>query len=266
MALPSDEILRRMCVGLRVPELKAELQRHGQSDEGRRADLVDSLVNCLRADFEAAASSQNTSESSKRGYIYHVDTNQPMWGWCSTLKGENVFLTSTNGKYGVRNAIIGCALEQGGFEGVCSDTVFAHGKHWFELKAKEPAHFLNLCFISVVDANRSHLDLQHLCNTGDRSLFYGPSRGVAQGDAFVSLCRQNHISESLYGMSNYDWQTAYPCLVCLDADQSRLSFYINGNLVPLVENIVIPGRVAVWSKFKGHTGTLILRTGIQPPV
>ena len=76
MALPSDEILRRMCVGLRVPELKAELQRHGQSDEGRRADLVDSLVNCLRADFEAAASPQNT-----RGYIYHVDTNQRMWGW-----------------------------------------------------------------------------------------------------------------------------------------------------------------------------------------
>ena len=80
MALPSDEILRRMCVGLRVPELKAELQRHGKSDEGKRADLVDSLVNCLRADFEAAASSQNTSESSERGYIYHVDTNQPMWG------------------------------------------------------------------------------------------------------------------------------------------------------------------------------------------
>ena len=103
-------------------------------------------------------------------------------------------------------------------------------------------------------------------NTGDRSLFYGSSRGVAQGDAFVSLIRQNHISESVYGMSNYDWQTAYPCLVCLDADERRLSFYINGNLVPIVENVAIPGRVAVWSKFKGHTGTLILRTGIQPPV
>ena len=56
MAPPPDDILKRMCVGLRVPELQAELRRRGKSGDGKRAELVDRLVVCLRSDFASVDS------------------------------------------------------------------------------------------------------------------------------------------------------------------------------------------------------------------
>ena len=41
---PSDEILHRMCIGLRVPELRSELHRRGKDESGKRAELVERLV------------------------------------------------------------------------------------------------------------------------------------------------------------------------------------------------------------------------------
>ena len=55
-------------------------------------------------------------------------------------------------------------------------------------------------------------------------------------------------------------------LVCLDMKERRLSFFIDGRLVHLIQRIPVRARVAVWSKFEGLQGTLLLRTGIGPPV
>ena len=259
---PSDEILRRMCIGLRVPELKLELSRRGKDDNGKRAELVDRLITCLRADFGVVGTSAFTGDASSNVIIspnrsaYHVDVSQPMWGWSEKIKGPHVFLSTTNGKNGIRNTIIGSGLERGNFSGVCSDIVFTNGRHWFKFKGGDPASLLHLCFISVVDAGRTDSDLVELCTRGERNIY------LDQGaTGIVSLNCQNHQGD------NFDWRRTYnETLVCLDADERRLSFFVDGALVHLVDNVTIPGRVAVWSKFEGHTGTLVLRTGVHPPV
>jgi len=58
---PSEEILHRMCIGLRVPELRSELHRRGKDESGRRAELVERLVSCLREEFNLMATTTNST-------------------------------------------------------------------------------------------------------------------------------------------------------------------------------------------------------------
>ena len=255
MAPPPDDILKRMCVGLRVPELQAELRRRGKNGDGTRADLVARLVVCLRSDFATVDSAAAASNAAAE--VYHEDTAQPMWGWSDYLKGPKVFLSSTLGAFGVRNAITGCGEQRGGFSGVVSDKVFSNDKHWFRFKAREPATFLHLCFISAVDASKSDQDLKEMCTHGDRQMYAHLGRNAS----FACLSCEHHIPYEQWRDRNFK-----ETLVCLDTEERRLSFLIDGRLVHLISDIPVPCRVGVWSKFEGHEGTLILRTGITPPL
>jgi len=284
---PSDEILHRMCIGLRVPELRSELHRRGKNESGKRAELVERLVGCLREDFDLMATNSITSStsgnnnrdpsvlelgdngqftaaaSSPQRDVYHEDLRQPMWGWSDHLIGggqrhSNVQITTNNGLYGVKNVIIGGGRERGGYLGVISNKLFDRGRHWFELKgADNPFH--HLCFISIGDATTSDEDLKKEAMSGNSY-----SSEEQSGMSSVSLNATNHLSDENYRRtSNREGERT---LVCLDANERRLSFFINGSLKHLVRDVPIPGRVVVWSKFEGHHGTLVLRTGITPPI
>ena len=108
---PSDEILHRMCIGLRVPELRSELHRRGKDESGKRAELVERLVGCLRDEFNLMATNSITSSTSGNNNnenpsvlelhdngqfttaassprrSYHEDLRQPMWGWSEHMIG-----------------------------------------------------------------------------------------------------------------------------------------------------------------------------------
>ena len=283
---PSDEILHRMCIGLRVPELRSELHRRGKDESGKRAELVERLVSCLHEEFnlvstnstsstsgnnnngdpsvlELGDNGQFTAAASSPRRSYHEDLRQPMWGWADHIIGGgqrnlNVQITTNNGRYGVKNVIIGGEREQGGYSGVPSNRLFERGIHWFELKgADSPFH--RLCFISIADATTSDEDLKKEAMSGNA---YAPEE--QSGMSSVSLNATNHLSDENYRRtSNKEGERT---LVCLDANERRLSFFINGSLKHLVRDVPIPGRVVVWSKFEGHRGTLVLRTGITPPL
>ena len=284
---PSDEILHRMCIGLRVPELRSELHRRGKDENGKRAELVERLVGCLREEFNLMATNSITSSTSgninngdpsvlelgdngqftavaSSPQVYHEDPQQPMWGWSDHLIGaggqrqNNVQITTNNGRWGVNNLIIGGGREYGGYSGVSSNKLFERGRHWFELKGADN-RFHHLCFISIGDATSSDGELRTMAMSGNA---YSPEE--RSGMSMVSLNASHHISDENYRRTpNKEGERT---LVCLDANERRLSFFINGSLKHLVRDVPIPGKVVVWSKFEGHPGTLVLRSGIKPPI
>lgn len=211
-----------MCVGLRIKELRSELRRRGRDDGGRRAQLVDRLVVCLRADLSAASSpaARPTATAAAAAAApgvdsvddeaYHRDRSQPMWGWSDYFKGKHVFITSTtHNLYGVKNRIIGAAETRGGFEGALSNHKFKGGTHWFQLSGE----MVNLCFISVVDpSSRSQDQLAAICASDNTysNLFRGAD-GFATGEQSVSLCTGNHVLSSTAARGE-------KTVVCLDAD------------------------------------------------
>lgn len=244
MAPPSDNVLRRMCVGLRIRELKSELRRREKNESGKRARLVDRLVTCLRSEFEVADAAVAVAAAPAPAApfsndVYHVDHQQPMWGWSVNYKGPSVFLSSTNGRHGVKNVIVGQGLSRGGSESVLSDHVFVTGEHWFELYAKNPEGFLCCCQVSVVD------------EFPDPEVYTGYS-----GDRFVNLSSR---PRQITGMPS-------KTLLCLDTEKRRLSFFVAGVLFHVLDDIPERSRVAVRSKFGGLHGSLFLRTGIKSPI
>jgi len=276
-----------MCIGLRVPELRSELHRRGKDESGKRAELVERLVSCLREEFNLMATNSTSSTSgninnrdpsvlelgdngqftaaASNPQVYHEDPQQPTWGWLGRLIGAggqghiNVQITTNNGRWGVKNVIIGGGQEYGGYSGVSSDKLFKRGRHWFELKGADDTHFHHLCFISIGDATTSDEDLMKEAMSGNS---YSPEERI--GMSMVSLNASHHISDLNYRRTpNNEGERT---LVCLDANERRLSFFINGVLKHLVRDVPIPGKIVVWSKFEGHAGSLVLRTGVIPPL
>ena len=127
-------------------------------------------------------------------------------------------------------------------------------ERWFELTGG----MVDISFISVVDSSsRSKKQLKDMCASDNNysHLFRG-REGLATGEQCVSLCTGNHVSSN----APREGKT----LVCLDAEARVLSVYFDGRLYPVIRDVPIPGHLAVWSKFRGHAGTLDLRTGILP--
>ena len=68
------------------------------------------------------------------------------------------------------------------------------------------------------------------------------------GMSMVSLNASHHISDENYRRTpNKEGERT---LVCLDANERRLSFFINGSLKHLVRDVPIPGKVVVGQSLK----------------